>query len=145
MLRRSRRPFLRRYAACGVLPADRAVAVRARKPNDALRSSHAQSRRGIGAESVPEASNGSRVPEAAKAQEADHIRGRPLPQVLPPRAAAGRVELCRSSDCRHGLSHAALTRDFTDVVSKTSKNITASTFVNALYATIGGRAADPGG
>lgn len=31
----------------------------------------------------------------------------------------------------HGLSHAALNRDFMDVVSKTSKNIPASTFVNA--------------
>ena len=44
-----------------------------------------------------------------------------------------------------GVSHAALTRDFMGVVSKSPKTMTAKAFVNSLYATIGGRAPTPVG
>jgi hypothetical protein len=44
-----------------------------------------------------------------------------------------------------GVSHAALQRDFMDVVSRSPKRVSALAFVNALYATIGGRPPTPVG
>src|SRR5262249_32451963 len=42
-----------------------------------------------------------------------------------------------------GTSQSGLKRQFVDVGSKTSKQISAQTFVNALFSTIGGRPATP--